>query len=62
MNKTPLMSEMTVNNKLKLGICFKKAAQIIFFCQSWFDPPIIYRYPEYNSSNIVFDLNTFKFL
>jgi hypothetical protein len=26
-NKTPLMSEVTVNNKLKLGICFKKAAQ-----------------------------------
>jgi hypothetical protein len=26
-NKTPLMSEVTVNNKLKLGIRFKKAAQ-----------------------------------
>jgi hypothetical protein len=26
-NKTPIMSELTVDNKLKLGICFKKAAQ-----------------------------------
>jgi hypothetical protein len=26
-NKTPLMSEVTVDNKLKLGIRFKKAAQ-----------------------------------
>jgi hypothetical protein len=27
-NETPLMSEVTVNNsKLKLGICFEKAAQ-----------------------------------
>jgi hypothetical protein len=25
--KTPLMSEVTDNDKLKLGICFKKAAQ-----------------------------------
>jgi hypothetical protein len=30
-NKTPLMSEVTVNNKFKLGICFKKAAQSYFF-------------------------------
>jgi hypothetical protein len=26
-NKTPLRSEVTVNNKFKLGLCFKKAAQ-----------------------------------
>jgi hypothetical protein len=26
----PLMSEVTVNNKLKFGICFKKAAHNIF--------------------------------
>jgi hypothetical protein len=35
---------MSVNNKLKLGICFKKAAQYFFF-QSWLDPTIIYRHP-----------------
>jgi hypothetical protein len=38
------MSQVTVNNKLKLGIGFKKAAQLYFF-QSWLDPTIIYRYP-----------------
>jgi hypothetical protein len=26
-----LMSEVTVNNKLKLGICFEMAAQLYFF-------------------------------
>jgi hypothetical protein len=30
-NKTPLMSEVRVNNKLKLGICFKEVAQYLIF-------------------------------
>jgi hypothetical protein len=33
-NKTPLMSEVRVNNKLKLGICFKEVAHIIFFSKA----------------------------
>jgi hypothetical protein len=32
------MLEVTVNNELELGICFRKAAQ------SWLDTTIIYRY------------------
>jgi hypothetical protein len=36
------MSEVTVNNELKLGICSKKRHNIFFY--SWLDPTIIYRY------------------
>jgi hypothetical protein len=46
-NKTS-MSELTVNNELKLGTCFKKAAQ-----SSWLDPTIIYRHSLQNNNEVV---------
>jgi hypothetical protein len=50
------MSEVTVNNELKLGICFKEAAQLYFF-QTWLDPTIIYRYPVVSHSDEITELN-----
>jgi hypothetical protein len=36
------------NNELKLGTCFKKAAQ-----SSWLDPTIIYRHSLQNNNEVV---------
>jgi hypothetical protein len=46
-NKTSLMSEVTVNDKLRIGHLFQKDGTIIFFSKAGFDPTIIYRYPAF---------------